>query len=498
MPVSTREALIHRRQYFYGPAFDGFPHWNTVTMPDGYRLAVHPELELTQSAYNGFSLTLLGYLLDPDQPEDVNLEILEKISTQAKDPRALVTALDHFGGRYVLFVFHKQENFVLNDAGGLRQIFFHRSKDDELWLAPQPGLISDKFGFIHSEDADRFLASEAIQKNPEPWFPGTSTPFDEITHLLPNHLLNLDSGKVERYWPMKPLKKISLKQGVERSAEIIKNLIKAAHHRFNLALGLTGGYDSRVLLAASRDLLNDIHLYTMMYYKLTRQSSDIVVAAKLAERASVPHQIFACDQPMDDEFTWLYEHNLERSYRNYDSIVYGRFMNLDQNKVVLKAAMSEITRCFYYHTGVYPFNITPEFLCRLSRLGTDNLVLKSFSDWNADSRHTEKLGYKLLDLFYWENRVANWQAMGQLEFDLAHEELTPYNQRELLETMLGVDLKYRCMPKNRFHRELVKALWPEMSEIAYNPTNKVIRKPFYEGPWMQVGRWIKYRILRKT
>ena len=498
MPVLTREALIHRRQFFYGPEFDVFQHWITVTLPNGYKLAVHPDLELTQSATNRFTLTLLGYLLDPAQPEAGNQEILEKISAQAKDPRALVTALDHFGGRYVLFVFHEQENFVLNDAGGLRPIYFHLSGAGELWLAPQPGLISDKFGFTHSEAADRFLASEAIRKNPEPWFPGASTPFDEITHLLPNHLLDLDSGRVERYWPLKPLKKIPLKQGVARSAEIIRNTVKAAHQRFELALGLTGGYDSRVLLAASRELVSDIHIFTMIYYKLTRQSSDIVVAAELAQKAGVAHQVFACDQAMDDEFAWLYEHNLERSYHNYGNIVYGRCMNLDPQMVVLKAAMSEITRCFYYHAGVYPYNITPELLCRLSRLGTDELVMQAFSEWYANARYVEKLGYKLLDLFYWENRIANWQAMGQLEFDLAHEELTPYNQRELLVTMLGVNLKYRSMPKNRFHRELIKALWPEMDEIVYNPTSKVIRKPFYEGPWMQVGRWIKYRILRKT
>jgi hypothetical protein len=498
MTISDRAKLIHRRQYFYGPAFDGFPHWNTLSMPDGYRLAVHPELELTQTALNGYSLTLLGYLLDPDHPGDGNRAILERIGSQAQDVQALLATLDHFGGRYVLFVFHEQDKFVLNDAGGLRPVFFHRSADGALWLAPQPGLISKKFGFTHSAEAGQFLASDEILKNPEPWFPGTSTPFAEITHLLPNHLLHLDSGKVERFWPLKPLKKISLRQGVERSAAILRNMMKAAHQRFELALGLTGGFDSRVIFTASKELLSDIHIFTINYNDLSIKSSDIAVAGELTERAGVAHQVFACDKPMDDEFASLYEQNLEGSYRSYGKIVYGRFKNLDQKKVVIKAAMSEIARCFYYHTGVYPFNISPDFLCRVSRLGTDKLVQKSFSDWYADARHVEKLGYKVLDLFYWENRVASWQAMGQLEFDLAHEEFTPYNQRDLLVTMLGVNHNQRCMPKHRFHHELVKALWPEMDEVVYNPASKVFHKPFYEGPWMQAGRWIKYRILRKT
>jgi hypothetical protein len=235
----------------------------------------------------------------------------------------------------------------------------------------------------------------------------------------------------------------------------------------------------------------------MIYHQLTPDSPDITLAAELAGFAGVPHHIFACDQSMDEDFNFLYTHNLEKSYQSYGNIVYGRFLNLDQKYVVVKSVVNEIARCFYYRNGVYPYRVTADFLCKVSKLGEHPFVHRNFSEWLDDAQLLAKLGYKVLDFFYWENRNANWQAMSQLEFDLAHEEWTPFAHRNLLAIMLGVDYKHRHMPKNDFQRELVRQSWPELDRFPYNPMGKVIKKPFYEGPWMTLGRWVKYHIFKR-
>jgi hypothetical protein len=494
---AEREKLLYRRQYFYGPAFDEFPDWKRAKMVNGCQLAVHPDLDLTEYKSNSCSLVLLGYLLDPEAPEKVNAEILKELASLG-DPTAQITAaLDKYGGRYVLFIFNGEDQIVVNDAGGLRQVFYYQGEDGSMWLAPQPGLISNKFGLKYSDEANAFLESETIQKSKEPWWPGISTPFSGVLHLLPNHQLDLKTGAAKRYWPRERIKKYSLTKGARVGSSILRGLMKAANNRFDLAMAMTAGYDSRIVLAAGKEIVKDFYGYTMIYHKLTPKSSDVVVAAKLAEFVGIERHLFTCDQPMTADFEYLYKHNLEKSYQSYGNIVFGRFQNLDQNKVVVKSVVNEIVRCFYYRTGVYPFNVDADLLCAISKLGTHPFVKKYFSEWMADAAPAVQNGYKLLDLFYWENRNANWQAMSQLEFDLAQEEFTPFACRSLLATMLGVDHKYRCMPKNIFQREMVKASWPELDTIPYNPTSKVIRKPFYEGPWMTAARWIKYRLLRK-
>jgi hypothetical protein len=497
MESAVREKLLYRRQYLYGPRVDEFPQWRHINLVNGCHLAVHPDLEVTEYKSKPCSLVLLGYLLDPEAPAKLNADILKDLASIGGTTEQITNALDGYGGRYVLFIFNGGDQIVVNDAGGLRQVFYHRAADGGLWLAPQPGLISQKFGLKYSQEAQDFLNSEVIQKNKELWWPGTSSPFKEILHLLPNHQLDLKTGAVKRYWPRERIKKYSVTEGAKIGSRILRGLMKAANNRFDLAMAMTAGYDSRIVFAASKEILKDLYGYTMIYHKLTPTSSDVVWAAKLAEFVGIQHHLFACDKPMTDEFEYLYTHNLEKSYQSYGNIVFGRFQNLDQKKVVVKSVVNEIARCFYYRTGVYPFNVGPDLLCAVSKLGAHPFARRNFSEWMDDAKPAQENGYKILDLFYWENRNANWQAMSQLEFDLAQEEFTPFAHRTLLATMLGVDHKHRCMPKNVFQREMVRASWPELDTLPYNPTSKIIRKPFYEGPWMTAARWIKYRFLRK-
>jgi len=498
MDSEQRSGLLYRRQYIYGPKVTGFTSWQRDVLPNGHELAVHPELEYTRVDDGSRTLAMLGYMFDPYVPHADNAGVLRGLLQNNTSTTEIIDSLDHVSGRYVLFFFSGNEQYVLMDAAGLRQVFHYRDENNAIWLCAQPGLLQHIFSLSYSKEAQAFLDSPIIRASHEPWWPGTSTPFADLKHLLPNHLLDLVTGEVRRYWPRAPMTRYGLREGAEKSAAILRGIMTAANHRFHLAMALTGGYDSRIVFAACREIMTDLHIYSMIYHKLTPEASDIKVAAELAGFVGRPHQIFACDQPMDEDFEYLYTHNLEKTYQSYGHIVYGRFKNLDQNLVVIKSVVNEIARCFYYRTGVYPYRITVDLLCRLSKLGVHPFTERNFSEWLDDAAVVETYGYKLLDFFYWENRNANWQAMSQLEFDLAHDEFTPFNHRELLATMLGVDYQQRCMPKNEFQRELVRCNWPEMDAFPYNPTSRVLKKPFYEGPWMVPARWLKYHLFKRS
>lgn len=498
MVSEQRSRLLYRRQYIYGPRVKGFATWQRYQLPDGNELAVHPELEYTRVDDGQRALVMLGYMLDPQHTQSDNSQVLRDLLSSNLNNTDLIAALDHVSGRYVLFIFSAEEQLVLMDTAGLRQVFHYRDENGSTWLCAQPGLLQQQFDLSYSEEARAFLASPVISASHEPWWPGTSTPFTNVKHLLPNHLLNLVTGEVRRYWPRAPIIRYEMHEGAEKSAGILRGIMAAANQRFHLAMALTGGYDSRIVFAACKEIVADLHLYSMIYHKLTPESSDIKVAADLAGFVGKPHQVFACDQPMDEDFEYLYSNNLEKSYQSYGHIVFGRFTNLEQDMVVVKSVVNEIARCFYYRTGVYPYQITVDLLCRLSKLGVHPFTEHYFSEWLKDAGVAETFGYKLLDLFYWENRNANWQAMSQLEFDLAHDEFTPFNHRDLLATMLGVDYRQRCMPKNTFQRELVRCSWPDLDEFPYNPTSRVLKKPLYEGPWMTPARWLKYHLLKRS
>jgi len=79
-------------------------------------------------------------------------------------------------------------------------------------------------------------------------------------------------------------------------------------------------------------------------------------------------------------------------------------------------------------------------------------------------------GINVLDLFYWEQKMGNWQAMSQAEWDIAQEVFCPFNCRSLLTTLLSVDEKYRRPPEYQLYEKLIRYLWPETLSLPINPS----------------------------
>jgi hypothetical protein len=78
-------------------------------------------------------------------------------------------------------------------------------------------------------------------------------------------------------------------------------------------------------------------------------------------------------------------------------------------------------------------------------------------------------GIELLDLFYWEIIMGNWQAGATLEWDIVQDCLAPFNCRELLSTLLGVDAKYRDHDNPIWYKKLIQSLWPGLLLEPINP-----------------------------
>ena len=77
--------------------------------------------------------------------------------------------------------------------------------------------------------------------------------------------------------------------------------------------------------------------------------------------------------------------------------------------------------------------------------------------------------FHLLDLLYWEQRMGNWGAMFQAEGDVAIEEVCPFNNRNLLATLLNTPRQLRLKPNYPLYRDLIARMWPELLEFPFNP-----------------------------
>ena len=99
----------------------------------------------------------------------------------------------------------------------------------------------------------------------EHWLPIGVTFYKDVFQLTPNHYLSLSEYKQIRYWPFKKLEKGNYAGLLDRFVKILQKIMDTAQGHMDLAISLTAGWDSRILLSASKAFSQDVVYYTLKY-----------------------------------------------------------------------------------------------------------------------------------------------------------------------------------------------------------------------------------------
>lgn len=467
------ERLRFRRQFILGSeVLPRFPSWQRVRVGGKLWLHAHPDLTVTQAVAGPLELTLVGFLLDPENPSDTNAHVLRGLSTRIRVVEDVFRATAGMGGRWVLIVSIGQKAILFADPCGLRQVCYTISTDRRMWCASEPTVLAEQLGLSSSPQAERFLASPYVRSEEEHWWPGDSTLFSEISHLLPNHFLDLTTKTSHRFWPWAPLQQVSMAEGVQRGAELLSGLLKSAANRFPLALPITAGLDSRMLLAAAREVKDEIFYYTLR--KHHTPSEDIEVPARLLRRLGLTHHVIDAMAPADEAFWQLYRANTYGAHKAWSNIAFSLHNHYPSTRVAINGNCAEITRCAYSRPNrirrVAAGKVPVRDLLYLGAMDRNAFSLEHIGRWFEEAApQAIDNGYDLLDLFYWEQRMGRWQASAQLEWDIAQETLSPFNCRALINTWLGVDRTFRVPPSSTLFLEMTHRLWPEVLSEPVNP-----------------------------
>jgi hypothetical protein len=228
-------------------------------------------------------------------------------------------------------------------------------------------------------------------------------------------------------------------------------------------------FDSRMILSACKDFAPDIFFYTLQYRALTENSNDIKIPGRLLARLGLEHAVIDCRKPVDKDFGRMYVNNSDIPHLDdWGNMAKGMYDELPRGYLVVKGNGAEIGRNHYPEITSY------EYFMKVDREweGWNNIpfIKNRVSGWyDGIKAIKDNHGYKLPDLFYWEHRMGSWQAQSQLEWDIIQEIYTPFNNRELIDIMLGVVLKYRICPPYPFFNESIKQLWKEVLREPINP-----------------------------
>lgn len=489
---ATSNQLLFRRQFILGPRFaDQFSSWQKVKLGGDLHLTVHPDLAIYRRHVPEGSITLLGYILDPLRPDANDGQILDDLLGQLRARRSLHDFFRHtygLGGRWILIVNNNRQTGLFSDALGQRQICYtDPAMARERWYASQPGIIAETLNLQMSNDILGAFMQSYAGNDQQYWWPYDLTPYKEIKHLPPNHYLNLETGLRARYWPDAALDDVPLDEGVRRCSATLTGLMQSAYNRFEIALPLTSGWDSRMLLAASRPFKDRTFYFSMKYWNLTDKTHDIRVPGKLLAKLRLQHHVIECPASMEEGFRKLYTRNVTTAREVYGSIAQGLYEQYPGNRVCMKGNASATVKSVYRSPERHGTTVTGAELAEKAGMKAGSFGAQSLENWLHDAAPS-CFNVNPLNLFYWEQRMGNWQAMSALEWDMVQEVFQPFNCRTLLADLLSVDERLRAPPDYKLFRELILGLWPE---ALCEPINPPDRAPLPTRAYRKMLRTIK-------
>lgn len=450
------------------------------------------------------SVVLLGYILDPDDPPATDADIVNRLLRHlepGENPNTLIRLTYPLGGRWVLIVDDGRFPWLFNDPCGYRRVFYTQTTSDGCWCASQPGLLAEVLGLEVDPDALAFIRAY-MRRDPVYWWPGDSTPYREIRHMQPNHYLDLNEGTSHRFWPCGDIPSRPPEGVVQENAKLLQGLIESASNRFELALSITAGKDTRLLLAASKAIRHQLYYFTMMFWDLNRASPDILVPSRLLSRLGLPHHVIRCPSRMERGFKAIHRRSVTSAHDVYGAIAQGLYHHYPSDKVCMKGTAIPITYHRYRlrlqgrRQKAGENGIDPQSLAWLT-MREDEFALAAFDRWLSG---TSRTNVDVLDLFFWEDREGNWAAMTQSESDIVHEVFVPYNCRLFLVNMLSIPKSYRSQPAVAIVETLTRHLWPEVLSEPIDPPEQQtivsIARQFLKRPGCMNWRWLWSQIRR--
>ncbi|NIK11806.1 hypothetical protein [Alkalibacillus almallahensis] len=456
--------LVNKRQFVLTEKPMNIEHdWLKIDINELYTLYYDQSLNVESISDDETTLILIGIAIDPDNKNDSNREIVERLLNNSRGFSDLFQNTFHLGGRWAIIWIKKDEMFVFNDACGMRRIFY--STNNQKVVSSSANLIAKHLGASvnMSEDMDEFVNSHVFEKTERAWI-GDKTIYSSIYRLLPNHYLDVNDRTTSRL----PISLDNIETSdssvtLDRVHNLLKDSISSLSSRFFLMQGVTAGWDSRLLLAYSLHSYGNIEHFVSSKNVLNENDQDIRVPKQLANSFDFKLNHIQSLPDLSKEAEDAIKENvmLGRNLPKHRTVQYH--LDNKSNKIIINGNVGEITRDGFINSDANVFSLKSTRL----KFPDAKFVSNEFNKWYEDALNFSiELDVPIADLFFIEQWIANWGSMYPAEQDIAVEEITPYNNREFLFTVM----KYKkYMGERNIQKMILEKYYPEMLEIPVNP-----------------------------
>jgi len=269
------------------------------------------------------------------------------------------------------------------------------------------------------------------------------------------------------------------------SSDPVGEMASVLKHTFNhfrcrkerLWLALTGGNDSRLLLATALATGAKIETFTFAHRLIP--SEDVEVAQKLAKIAGVPHHIIGPSQIDVAELEYALWYSLGHSAGlDIDTIAAGLWSGIPGNALVIRGLGFEFGRRFYHgvlHNTAWADarDATMLYRCLARRWlrGHQPSVAPALQEW-LDWAALTPVGVDPRDRLYLEQRIGVWCSSNEQALQAAGRRIiNPGNGDYLYSRMnsLPSSLKESAL----WQRRIIEEFAPDLMRVPFTQPSKL-------------------------
>lgn len=379
------------------------------------------------------------------------------------DPDGLAWHVLHgLGGRFLFVLDHSGARRIYTDSSAQVPCVF----DSEKQIA---GSTADAI-LNAQEYEDRFdrVLYDQLGVAGEGWFPGGPTAHHGLNRVLPGHYLDLDSWTTSRFWPRSaPVETQDTDATLVVLIANIQSQIEALlAGPQKIALALTGGRETRMMLACAHPWIAQIDCVTIT--GRDRHQTDTVLAKKITKELGLSHR----ELPRVNADPTQHAQFLHRGgHCNGDSnaLYHPSVWPIADSHVFLGGFGGEVARAFLWRKNDTPdMAVTPDLLMRRFGLAKSPEIEAAIARWLAELPAMSALD--ILDLAYIDLRCGCWYGV-QFCSDPTLVRHAPLFNYAAVEQMLSLPAS---MKRDQSMADaVIERLWPELLRYPYNSLGKV-------------------------
>lgn len=439
----------------------------SVAPPAGATIAALNELEVATlgrvpvrrvTAKDGALVgCFLGFLVDYRRgrmaPDEIRLD--RAAPEAAEVDRFVEEAVYGYSGSFL---------FVL-DLPGARRVYLDADGSMSAVFDPARKVCAATTGLLLERDAyaARFRAElhAFLRVRDDGWFPAGLTAHEGVSRLMCNHYLDLDEGRTHRHWPTGQIEITEdPDEAVRRINASIVDTIRGLHAGGKLTTTLTAGNETRMILAACREIKDQLNFYTV---NSVETRLDAVRAQELAKRFGLNHRLLPIRYATPEQ-SEMWHARSGHCIGGPNMLSFPTVEALAQFDFISGGLGGEIGRAFFWRpTDTENTKHTAHDIAVRFGMPVHDEVVAAVEAWMRTVPDVD--GYLTMDLAYLELRMSCW-AFAQAYATPNNYAIHPMISRESFAAMLSLPPQWRR--SNRMITRGIELAWPELLDLPIN------------------------------